>query len=393
MYVALGFLSASLAGLAIASAVWKRAVRLTREAVLATNPSSYAEVRAAQDSARAEHALTVRRLERELESLKEASVAMRLDLGRALRAEKALVAERDALAQQQRELNATREAQTAELDRLRKEAAQARHQLEAASRAEAAAAKADGGHPSGHEWREAADTMALATITGLEAQIATLKRRLEDSERGAEILAEQVAPDADADGLRHLVARLESQLVDMEADYIAAQAEVARLTLHLDMADAAPDERISRLDGQLKQAAAEQARLAARVQDRERVLSRSRTEIARLRREMARGEGIAALRQDLKDLARKIAGPSGADAAEAPARDMPEAGNPARTAKSETKTTAPAKRRAPTAEGEARSAAELAGRIVKASKAAAAAGPAASANPSAPDPDKKKVVA
>ncbi|MDN3720765.1 hypothetical protein QW131_19810 [Roseibium salinum] len=75
----MGFCTAGLIGLAILPAFYRRAARLTEEALRAVNPSSYAEVRAAQDQARARHAVELRRVERQLDSEREKAAKFLLD--------------------------------------------------------------------------------------------------------------------------------------------------------------------------------------------------------------------------------------------------------------------------------------------------------------------------
>lgn len=71
MYVALGFLLASLLALMVAPAFWKRAVRLTRRRVEATMPMSAADIQADKDQLRAEFAIELRRVEVALEKAKD----------------------------------------------------------------------------------------------------------------------------------------------------------------------------------------------------------------------------------------------------------------------------------------------------------------------------------
>ncbi len=70
MYFALGVLVAGLLALIILPAVWKRAVRLTKRRIEAATPITMAEFRADKDQLRAEFALTTRRLEVNIETLR-----------------------------------------------------------------------------------------------------------------------------------------------------------------------------------------------------------------------------------------------------------------------------------------------------------------------------------
>jgi chromosome segregation ATPase len=70
MYFALGALVAGLLALIILPAVWKRAVRLTKRRIEAATPITMAEFRADKDQLRAEFALSTRRLEMNVETLR-----------------------------------------------------------------------------------------------------------------------------------------------------------------------------------------------------------------------------------------------------------------------------------------------------------------------------------
>ena len=71
MYFALGLLIASLVALAVMPAVWGRAVRLTKKRIEAATPITMAEFRADKDQLRAEFALSTRRLEMHVETLRK----------------------------------------------------------------------------------------------------------------------------------------------------------------------------------------------------------------------------------------------------------------------------------------------------------------------------------
>jgi len=71
MYFALGALASALVMLMILPAVWRRAVRLTRKRIEAATPITLAEFRADKDQLRAEFALSTRRLEMNVEALRQ----------------------------------------------------------------------------------------------------------------------------------------------------------------------------------------------------------------------------------------------------------------------------------------------------------------------------------
>lgn len=71
MLIALGFVSAWLLALLLAPAVWRRAVRLTKQEMEATMPLSVTDIQADKDILRAEYAVEMRRLELALEQAKQ----------------------------------------------------------------------------------------------------------------------------------------------------------------------------------------------------------------------------------------------------------------------------------------------------------------------------------
>lgn len=377
MYAFLGFLAAGLLALLLLPAVWRRAVRLTREAVLATHPSTYREVKAAQDAVRAEAALTHRRLERELERLKAQAAQARAEAGKYLPDRLAIQAERKELSEHRREVDALLAAQTEDNTTLKEDLALARSEAQelAQNLAQAKQELAELRQLLDSRRGTSSDPLAAVTISALEAQIASLQRQLASRQTPSpapqstgEAVAAQVQPDANSVGLRRTLAQLESELMDREADFIAAQADVARLTLQLDLAGGLPDDMIAQMDVSLKDAARDNARLAARAAAQDRALTRTRSEIARLTAELATSPGVQALRDELKALAAQVISAKTAeetgDKPKAPRTRK--AANKAGTAASASELPAPA-----TPATAARlSAVEIAGRIVRASAAA-----------------------
>jgi len=71
MLVGLGFLSASLIALLIAPYIWRRAVKVTARRMSFGTADSASEVQAGRDQLRAEHALTTRKLELQLDDIKQ----------------------------------------------------------------------------------------------------------------------------------------------------------------------------------------------------------------------------------------------------------------------------------------------------------------------------------
>lgn len=71
MYFVLGLLCAGLLAVMIVPAIWRRAVRLTKKRIEAATPMTMAEFRADKDQLRAEFALSTRRLEMNVETLRK----------------------------------------------------------------------------------------------------------------------------------------------------------------------------------------------------------------------------------------------------------------------------------------------------------------------------------
>lgn len=95
MYFALGLLVAGLVSLVILPAVWKRAVRLTKRRIEAATPITMAEFRADKDQLRAEFALSTRRLEMNVETLRKRLAEQLGDVNQKRSDLGALKAERD----------------------------------------------------------------------------------------------------------------------------------------------------------------------------------------------------------------------------------------------------------------------------------------------------------
>src|SRR6476469_8498045 len=81
MYLAIGFLVSMLFGLMIVPLVHNRAVRLTTRRLEAATPLSMAEIQADKDQLRAEFAMSARRLEMNVEQLKNKTTSQLIELG------------------------------------------------------------------------------------------------------------------------------------------------------------------------------------------------------------------------------------------------------------------------------------------------------------------------
>src|ERR1700747_2733954 len=82
MYGAIGFLISMLFGLMIVPLVHNRAVRLTTRRLEAATPLSMAEIQADKDQLRAEFAMSARRLEMNVEQLKNKTTSQLAELGK-----------------------------------------------------------------------------------------------------------------------------------------------------------------------------------------------------------------------------------------------------------------------------------------------------------------------
>ena len=82
MYGAIGFLISMLCGLMIVPLVHNRAVRLTTRRLEAATPLSMAEIQADKDQLRAEFAMSARRLEMNVEQLKNRTTSQLAELGK-----------------------------------------------------------------------------------------------------------------------------------------------------------------------------------------------------------------------------------------------------------------------------------------------------------------------
>src|ERR1700694_1401027 len=82
MYLAIGFLVSMLFGLMIVPLVHNRAVRLTTRRLEAATPLSMAEIQADKDQLRAEFAMSARRLEMNVDQLKNKTTSQLAELGK-----------------------------------------------------------------------------------------------------------------------------------------------------------------------------------------------------------------------------------------------------------------------------------------------------------------------
>jgi len=318
MYIALGFCLAGLASLAVFPAFYKRAVRLTKEALHATNPTTYAEVRAAQDQALARHAVDFRRLELKLEA-ERAAVAQEMQRNGGLKTEildlqethaSELKAMQDELLAAQKKLEEA--AVVADELTTAQSRIQSMEKTLAAVREEAEGLRQERNAKLG--WIPPDETAATTTIANLETEVAVLKTRVAEAE--ARSAAEyNVRPELDLSNHQAIITELERQLVDAEANYIGAQSDVARLTAQIDAGPSQSDDYLNRVSDELRAMHGEVARLKAEIQDRERALSRARSQLQRLQADLKQPL-VAEMRSELHEIVKAIQASKSATAKE-----------------------------------------------------------------------------
>ena len=245
LYFVLGFLSATLVVVLIAPAFWRRAVRLTRERVIAAMPMTLDEIQAQKDAVRAEYAMATRRLELSLKSQQDRASAQAIDLGRAredLKAAASAREERDATIKSQREAASDLEAELARresrIEKLTADLADARDQ----------AARHAG------ETQQALQRLEEASLVASGRQI------------------EIVARDQDISGLRRVVDALEAERKSSDDRFGGLEADLKAAL------DAARGERrkTRELEDKLQ-------RMYAEIADREEALDRRAKDLAQLR--------------------------------------------------------------------------------------------------------------
>lgn len=317
MYLALGFCVAGMISLAILPAFYRRAARLTEEALRAVNPGSYAEVRASQDQERARHAVELRRVELKLQREQERSTLRHAEASRLQTELEALeTAHRsevskldDKLAARKTDENAM-DLLSAEIKALKEKLSEAEKALadswtKEAKAEETDAAKSAQKDGTSEDWLPATDAVALATITSLEAEVATLKAKLG---RYEPLVAQEVENER-TETARSRSKELEAQLVDTESKYIAAQSEVTRLSLQLDAANIEESDLQKSLTNQLEKLANENARHLATLKGKDREVARLSGQIDKLQQDLTSVPALTGLHQELRQLVDKISAP------------------------------------------------------------------------------------
>ncbi|KAA3451912.1 hypothetical protein C7I87_04570 [Mesorhizobium sp. SARCC-RB16n] len=254
LFFALGFLCAGFLALMVAPAVWRRAVALTRRRIEASIPLTQAEIQADKDRIRAEYAMSTRRLEINVKTLREKAAEQLVEINRGREALKALAVERTDKDRALAELGAKSEAlrqREGELHQLSERLKETERKLE----------------------RRALELEKLEHMYD-DASFASSSRQIELVARESEL--QKLASDIS-------LLRGQRKEADRRSQEIAAESKAARDALK------AEKKRAAELDKKVE-------RLLATLADREDKLDRREKELARLREKAKVDDGAPALR-------------------------------------------------------------------------------------------------
>ncbi|TGT46359.1 hypothetical protein [Mesorhizobium sp. M8A.F.Ca.ET.165.01.1.1] len=254
LFFALGFLCAGFLALMVAPAVWRRAVALTRRRIEASIPLTQAEIQADKDRVRAEYAMTTRRLEINVKTLREKVAEQLVEINRGREALKGLAVERAEKDHALAELGAKGEAlrrREEELHQLSERLKETERKLE----------------------RRALELEKLERMYD-DASFASSSRQIELVARESEL--QKLASDIS-------LLRGQRKEADRRGQEIAAESKAARDALK------AEKKRAAELDKKVE-------RLLATLADREDKLDRREKELARLRERTKAEDGAPALR-------------------------------------------------------------------------------------------------
>jgi len=229
MYIAIGFLVATLLGLALMPLVHGRAVRLTTKRLEASAPVSRAEIQADKDQLRAEFAMNARKLEMSIDQLRSKTTVQAAELGKktdAINRMKVELGARNAeiLALQAREQTLAEQLRTTSADLASTAAAlQATQQALAERESEASRLSADLADQSRTAENRRTELVAV------HEQIDTLKQRVDDIERDytatqAQLEAqrsEAAATARERDEARERIAELTQRVTDLDQQLVA----------------------------------------------------------------------------------------------------------------------------------------------------------------------------
>jgi chromosome segregation ATPase len=304
MYFALGALAAGLLALLIIPAVWRRAVRLTKKRIEAATPMIMAEFRADKDQLRAEFALSTRRLEMNVETLRKRLAEQLGDINKKKSDLGTLKTERDQYLSVAREL----EEREAELKRrvmeLEKEGTDLAQRLRMRDRDYAAkVAELDLARDNPRMRAEASELSAALSAERkraafLEDQVRKLTARLETTDRRS------ANANAAVRELRTAMAKKDDAATEKGTELVIAEARIAsaesRLNALLEEAEALDYADTSRTE----QLQAEKLSLEAQVEQLRRKVETAEASII----DDWTGERIqqAHLRERLNDIASTV---------------------------------------------------------------------------------------
>lgn len=276
LYFALGFLCAVLIALSAAPAIWRRAEVLTRRRIEASLPMTSDEIAAERDRLRADHAMSVRRIEIELGRVREKSSRQAVQNARMSSDLADAAAERDERQAAVVRLEADREELEAKLaDQERAVATLGERLAAAAERIEADAAETERLAGEAEEQTLLASQRQIAILT-LESDVERLRADLagsasarKDAERRTrEVMADNKAGQEALRNERRRIAeaekkieRLMATLSDREDKLERRERERSRL--RDDGKDG--DRRRRETEAQLAEARAEILRLEAEI--------------------------------------------------------------------------------------------------------------------------------
>ncbi|MGB8397728.1 hypothetical protein [Bradyrhizobium sp.] len=214
MYLAIGFLVSMLFGLMIVPLVHNRAVRLTTRRLEAATPLSMAEIQADKDQLRAEFAMSARRLEMNVEQLRNKTTSQLAELGK----------KSDAINRMKIELG----EKNATIFSLEAREKAIKEQLRATE--EEFAAKTEMLHS------------AAQALTDKQAELARINHELSDRSMMAESREVELA------AVRTQIEQLKGRLGDAEDEFAATQARLAQERSDSDKATHELNEARSRVE-------------------------------------------------------------------------------------------------------------------------------------------------
>jgi len=264
----LGFFTAGFLALLAAPILWRRAVYLTKRRIEASMPLSVNELEAEKDRLRAEHAMSARRLEMNVEALNRKTAQQMAELAR--------------LEEQALGLADMRGKQDVALERLREETAGQKANLEESAKA----------------------------IAGLTERLEGAEEELQVRAGAIDKLEEIYEEERVSASTRQIeLANRDSELRRMEAELSAERKRRREAVNGLREATGARHEAEEAFKAEQKRAAELQRKLEARItvlSDREELLERRESEIARLRKDLKAAGGVASSDEaDAKPVARK----------------------------------------------------------------------------------------